>query len=106
MFMDTVKAVAKKNKPKVDMEHYRAKIKKKLLKEAKKGLEECRVWLPCTLDIDEFNELLKEDNLECLFLHNNLNNTKYKVYVGERLDPKKFWSLVEYNRQQHNRKNK
>lgn len=98
MFMDKVKVIAEKNKPKVNLEYYRIKVKIHLLLNAFRGRDYCRVWLPEALDLDDFNILLKEDNIECYLLQSNLRNTKYKVYVSERIDPEKFRKQVEYNR--------
>lgn len=99
MFMDKIKAIAQQNKPVANMDKYRKIAKRALLKNAKHGLDYCKIWIPCTIDLDDFNKTLKEDNIECLFLQSNTRNTIYKVYVCERIDPEKFWKQVKYNRE-------
>lgn len=98
MFIDEVKKIARENKPKYSIDNYRNKIKRIMLKNAEKGFEYCKVWLPYDLDLEKLNEILVEDGIECLFLESNLNNTKYKVYVSERIDYDEFIEKVRRNR--------
>lgn len=97
MFIYRIEEIASKNKRSVDMNRYREKVKKKMIKGSKKGLLECRVWLPYELDLDKFNDFIKDDGIECVFLCSNIQNTKYKVHVSRAFD-EKFWKTIEARR--------
>lgn len=101
MFIDKIKENAKKHKPKFDMDYYKHKIRKMLMANSYRGMTECKVWLPYKININKFNEFIKEDGIECVFLYSNPDNTKYKVHVSERIDTDKFWKMVERNRKRH-----
>lgn len=98
MFIDEIKKISRENKKVHSVEKYREKVKSKLLFSAKNGLDYCKVWLPYGLDLTKLNEALIEDGIDCVFLESNLTNTKYKVYISERMDSEKFKKLIEFNR--------
>lgn len=99
MFIDEIKKISKENRKQYPLEKYVDKIKRKMMKEAKKGYDFCRIWLPYGLDLDELNEVLVEDGIECLFLHSNIGNTKYKVYVSEKIDSEELMRRIEIKRE-------
>lgn len=100
MFIDKILAIANKNKITYDMDKYRDEIKKEMIKNANKGIAECAAWLPCGLNLDMFNEHIKQDGIECVFLRSNQTNTKYKVHVSKAFD-EEFWKKVDCRRKNY-----
>lgn len=98
MFIDKVKKIAKnKRKDNKQFSKYRKIMKMKLLSTSLNGHISCCMWLPVWIDIDEFNEYILEDGVDCVFLYNNGNNTKQRVFVSEKINTDEFWKMVKRN---------